>query len=113
MTKTATRIDKKDDSAITHGSGNIFVDLGFEPPEASIMLIHADLMISLKMYLNAQDWTQSEAAKRLGITQPRVSKLLKGRSKDFSIDMLLLFAARLGLEPQLRLAAWPVSPTRR
>jgi predicted transcriptional regulator len=45
----------------------------------------------------------AEAAKRLGITQPRVSRLIKGKWQDFSLDMLLTRAARAGLKPELRL----------
>ena len=63
----------------------MFLDLGLDPAEA-------------------KGWTQAEAARRLGITQPRVSRLIKGRWQDFSLDMLLTLAARAGLEPQLRLA---------
>ena len=48
---------------------------------------------------------QVEAAKRLGTTQPRVSALLKGTWKDFSMDMLLTLATRAGLKPELHLAA--------
>ena len=54
--------------------------------------------------LNQQGLTQAEAAKQLGVTQPRVSALLTGTWKDFSIDMLLTFAARLGLQPRLTYA---------
>jgi predicted XRE-type DNA-binding protein len=50
-------------------------------------------------------WTQSEAAKRLGTTQPRVSALMKGVWRDFSADMLLVLATRVGLRPTLKLAA--------
>jgi len=62
-------------------------------------------MIRMELHLKAQGWTQAEAARRLGITQPRVSRLIKGQWKDFSLDMLLTLAARAGLEPQVRLAA--------
>jgi predicted XRE-type DNA-binding protein len=105
MKKATTRIDKKEDHVITHGSDNIFIDLGFEPAEASIKLMRANLLIDLQTYLEAKDWTQSKTAKRLGITQPRVSRLMKGAAREFSLDMLLLFAARLGLKPEVRLAA--------
>ena len=47
----------------------------------------------------------SEAARRLGVTQPRISRLLKGKWEDFSLDMLLTLATRAGLKPSLRLAA--------
>jgi phage-related protein/predicted XRE-type DNA-binding protein len=87
------------------GSGNVFIDLGFDPAEAKIMALRAEVMIRMEQYLKAQGWTQAEAARRLGITQPRVSRLIKGRWQDFSLDMLLTLAARAGLEPKLRLAA--------
>lgn len=87
------------------GSGNVFLDLGFDPAEAKIMAMRADVMIRMELHLKAQGWSQAEAAKRLGITQPRVSRLIKGKWQDFSLDMLLTLAARAGLEPELRLAA--------
>lgn len=101
---------KKTDSRLSDtrrykGSGNVFLDLGFDPAEAKIMAMRADVMIRMELHLKAQGWSQAEAAKRLGITQPRVSRLLKGKWQDFSLDMLLTLAARAGLEPELRLAA--------
>jgi predicted XRE-type DNA-binding protein len=83
----------------------VFIDLGFDPAEAKVMALRAEAMIRIEQHLRAQGWTQVEAAKRLGVTQPRVSRLLKGRWQDFSLDMLLTLAARAGLEPELRLAA--------
>lgn len=64
-----------DDARITPSSGNVFVDLGFD--EAEIMTMRVDLMVSLEKHIDSQGWTQAETAKRLGITQPRVSKLKK------------------------------------
>ena len=93
------------DTRRTKGSGNVFIDLGFDPAEAKVMALRAEAMIRIEQHLKAQGWTQVEAAKRLGITQPRVSRLIKGRWQDFSLDMLLTLAARAGLEPELRLAA--------
>jgi len=48
--------------------------------------------------------TQEQAAKKLEVKQPSVSALLKGVWKDFSMDMLLTLAGRLGLQPRLVLA---------
>ena len=90
---------------VTPGSDNVFVDLGFDPAEAQVMALRAEVMIRIEQHLKVQGWTQIEAAKRLGITQPRVSKLIKGVWQDFSLDMLLTLAARAGLNPELRLAA--------
>jgi predicted XRE-type DNA-binding protein len=65
-------------------------------------LLRAEVMIRMEQHLKAQGWTQAEAAKRLGITQPRVSRLIKGNWRDFSLDMLLTLAARAGLKPELK-----------
>jgi len=89
----------------TKGSGNVFIDLGFDAAEAKVLALRAEVMIRMEQLLKAQGWTQAEAARRLGITQPRVSRLIKGQWQDFSLDMLLTLAARAGLEPELRLAA--------
>jgi predicted XRE-type DNA-binding protein len=86
-------------------SGNVFLDLGFDPAEAKVMALRAEVMIRMELHLKAQGWTQAETARRLGISQPRVSRLIKGKWQDFSLDMLLTLAARAGLHPELKLAA--------
>lgn len=93
------------DITITDSSGNVFLDLGFPPAEAEVMKLRADVMIRLEQHLRAQGWTQAETARRLGVTQPRISRLLKGKWEDFSLDMLLTLAARAGLHPSVNLAA--------
>ena len=102
MKKTDSRVN---DTRIIKGSGNVFVDLGFDEAEAQVMALRAEVMIRMERHIKAQGWTQAEAAKRLGITQPRVSRLTKGQWQDFSLDMLLTLAARAGMHPELRLAA--------
>lgn len=92
------------DKRIITGSGNVFLDLGFDEAEAEVMALRAELMIRLAERLKTKGWTQAEAAKRLRVTQPRVSKLTKGVWRDFSLDMLLTLAARAGLHAELRLA---------
>ena len=92
------------DDRITPSSGNIFVDLGFDEAEAHVMALRAELMLRLSQELKAKGWTQAQAAKRLGVTQPRVSKLNKGAWQDFSLDMLLTLAGRAGLHAELRVA---------
>lgn len=56
-------------------------------------------------FLKERGWTQAEAARHLGITQPRVSRLLKGKVEEFSLDMLLTLAAQVGLHAELRMNA--------
>lgn len=93
------------DTRVIESSGNVFVDLGFDEAEARVMALRVELMVRLREHLAAQGLTQVQAARQLGVTQPRVSALLKGAWKDFSVDMLLTLAARAGLHPELRLAA--------
>ena len=93
------------DITITESSGNVFLDLGFPPAEAEVMRLRAEVMIRMEQHLRAQGWTQAEAARHLGVTQPRISRLLQGKWEDFSLDMLLTLAARAGLHPSLKLAA--------
>ncbi len=101
MKKSARRWN---DKRITPSSGNVFVDLGFDEAEAHVMALRAELMIRLSKELKAKGWTQAQAAKHLGVTQPRVSKLNKGAWQDFSLDMLLTLAGRAGLQAELRVA---------
>ena len=70
-----------------------------------IMQLRAQVMIHTTQRLKAQGWTQAEAAKHLGITQPRVSRLMQGKAEDFSLDMLLTLAARAGLNTEIRMSS--------
>jgi predicted XRE-type DNA-binding protein len=89
---------------VTPAGRSVFYDLGFDEAEA-VLAMRADLMAALREHITKRGWTQSEAAKELGVTQPRISALMKGAWRDFSADMLLVLAARLGLRPTLKLAA--------
>lgn len=80
---------------IRRGSGNVFQDVGFPPGEAAHLQIRADLMISLNQLLVDRGLTQVRAAKLLGVTQPRVSDLKRGRLELFSIDALVDMFSRL------------------
>jgi predicted XRE-type DNA-binding protein len=79
-------------------SGNVFEDLGFDKAEASTMLFRAKTMLALSRYLRASGKTQTELAELLGIGQSRVSDLMKGKAKLFSLDMLLSLAQRIGMK---------------
>ncbi|MBN9354890.1 helix-turn-helix domain-containing protein [Herbaspirillum huttiense] len=92
------------DDSIVSGSGNVFIDLGFEPAEAEVMLMRVKVLAQTSQRLKEKGWTQAKAAEELGITQPRVSRLLKGKVEDFSLDMLVTLAGKLGLKPQISFA---------
>ena len=89
---------------ITPSSGNVFLDLGFDPAEAEILQLRADVMIAIERAIDQRGWTQAETARHLGINQPRVSRLRKGVWKEFSLDSLLTLAVRIGLKPALHIA---------
>lgn len=93
------------DTRRVKSTGNVFVDLGFDPAEAEVMKLRAEVMLRMEQFVKEKGWTQAEAARHLGVTQPRISRLVKGKWEDFSLDMLLTLAARAGLKPKLRLAA--------
>jgi predicted XRE-type DNA-binding protein len=90
---------------ITKSSGNVFVDLGFDPAEAAVLQMRANLMNDLRLYIEKQKLTQSEAAKRLGIAQSRVSDLVRGKWNKFSLEMLITLEARLGRTIRVEVAA--------
>lgn len=75
--------------------------------EAENMKLRSTLMMALERHIIAKGWTQSEAAKKLGVTQPRVSDLLRGKINLFGLDTLvnMAFAAGLHVEMQVLDAA--------
>jgi predicted XRE-type DNA-binding protein len=67
--------------------------------------MRAEVMASLRNLIVKRGWTQAEAARQLGVTQSRISDLVRGRFEKFSLDMLVTLAARAGRSVKLRLAA--------
>ena len=92
------------DKKITPSSGNVFADLGFDSAEAQLLEMRAKLMIALEKAIKEQNMTQTAAAKILGVSQARVSDLIRHRTEKFSLDMLVTFAAKLGRPAKLTLA---------
>ena len=90
---------------ITPSGGNVFIDLGFPPEEAAVLAMRADLMAQLRLAVEKRNWSQVEAAEVLGISQSRVSDLVRGKWDKFSLDMLVTLATRAGLHYELKLAA--------
>ncbi len=88
---------------IVVGSDNVFRDLGFPEAEAQNLLLRADLVVHIRKVIDKLGVTQAEAAKRAGITQPRMNDLIKGRTHKFTLDALVNVAASLGYSVQLKL----------
>lgn len=87
---------------MTKSTGNVFRDIGFPREEAEHLLVRADLMIQVQKLITSRRLKQKAAAKILGVTQPRVSDLLRGRIDLFSTDALIDLLARLGVEVRLK-----------
>lgn len=77
-------------------SGNVFADLGFA--DAEDRLAKAELAIKIAEILRRRKLTQTQAAAVLGVDQPKVSALIRGRLSGFSIERLLRFLLRLGTD---------------
>jgi predicted XRE-type DNA-binding protein len=82
---------------ITKGSANVFEDLGFDVQESQNLLLRSQTMIALVQWFNACGLTQAAAAKVLGVTQPRLNQLLKGKIEIFSLDAMVNMATSAGM----------------
>ncbi len=89
---------------ITRSSGNVFEDLRFGREEAEHLRIRSALMATLCEVIESRGLTQKRAAQELGVTQPRISDLVRGKIDLFSIDTLVDMLARAGLQVEMRVA---------
>jgi predicted XRE-type DNA-binding protein len=95
---------------VTIGSGNVFRDLGFAAPEEE--LAKAKLASRIRQIVAGRHLTQTEAAARMGIDQPKVSALLNGRLANFSSDRLMRLLTALGQDVDIVLRNKPRSRAR-
>ena len=91
--------------AVANSSGNVFIDLGYPPEEAAILQMRADLMADLRKFIKAKKLTQAKAAEILGVSQFRVSDLIRGKWEKFSLEMVITLATRAGMHVTLKKAA--------
>lgn len=82
---------------VHRSTGNVFQDVGFPPEEAENLRIRSELMIQVRKILEGRKLTQAAAAKLFGVTQPRISDLVRGRIELFSIDGLINMLAHAGV----------------
>ena len=94
---------------VTKGSGDVFADLGFSQGQRRNLRMRSQLMTALRGFIEKKGLTQAEAAKRLRVTQPRISDLMRGKLSRFSLDTLVNMSTDAGLEVDLRITAKSVS----
>ena len=98
MKKTTRKSD-------TESSGNIFIDLGFPPHEAAVMLLRCELAEALRKWIDREGITQAEAAERLGVAQPRISEISRNKVDKLSLDYLVGLCSKAGVAVKVRTAA--------
>ena len=75
------------------------------PEQAANLRARAELMQQIAAVVKDKDWTQAEAAKRCGVTQPRLNDLLRGKVSRFSLDALVNIATAIGRRVHVELEA--------
>ena len=89
----------------TRGGENLFVDCGFPPTEAENLRIRAKMMMALTGYIQERKITQSRAARIMGVSQPRISDLVRGKIGLFTIDTLVNMVTAAGLKVDVDITA--------
>jgi predicted XRE-type DNA-binding protein len=84
---------------------NVWDAIADSPEEAANLELRYVLMEKVAGIIKQNEWTQAEAAKRCGVSQPRINDLLRGRIARFSVDALVNIAAALGRKVKVRLEA--------
>lgn len=98
MKKTTRKSDME-------SSGNIFIDLGFQPHEAAVMLLRCELAEALRKWIDREGITQAQAAERLGVAQPRISEISRNKVDKLSLDYLVGLCAKAGVAVKVKTAA--------
>ncbi len=83
---------------VRKSSGNVFRDLGYSPEDADNLKVRSELMISLTQLIESRGLTQAQAAKLLGVSQPRISDLMRGKVQLFSVDGLIEMLGHAGAQ---------------
>ncbi len=96
---------KSIDARITPGSENVFLDLGFPPHEAAVLLLRCELAEALRRWMDCEGLTQAQAAERLGVAQPRMSEIARNKVDKLSLDYLVGLCSKAGVSVGVKLAA--------
>jgi predicted XRE-type DNA-binding protein len=100
----------KRENSYTVSSGNVFADLGLKNPEEA--LAKAELAHKIAALIRDKGLTQVQTAKLLGVDQPKVSSLIRGRLSGFSLERLMRFLLLLGQDIKITVRACPGTRTR-
>ncbi len=98
-------MSKAKGTKLRRGRGNVFLDLGFPPHEAAVMLLRCELAEALRKWMDREGYTQAQAAQRLGVSQPRISEIVRNKVDKVSLDYLVSLCARAGVSVKVKMAA--------
>ena len=108
MSKIRTHVVDGEPVTIETGSGNVFADLGLPDPEER--LLKANIAIEIANLVKAKALTQTQAARLVGLSQPKISDILRGRLAGYSVERLLSVVNRLGRSVEVRISAQERAP---
>lgn len=94
-------VTRSTDEAVERGSGNVFADL--ERPESDIHFLKARLVDRIDGIIRDRRLTQAKAAALLGISQPDVSRLLRGNFREYSVERLLRLLTLIGRDVEIHI----------
>jgi predicted XRE-type DNA-binding protein len=103
-------MNEEDMIEVETGSGNVFADLGL--PDADAHLLKAQLVSRIDGIIRRRKLTQAKAAELLGLSQPDISRLLRGHFRDFSLERLLRLLMALGRDVEIVIRRKPKSRAR-
>jgi predicted XRE-type DNA-binding protein len=87
------------ETAVTYSTGDVFHDLGL--PDADELVAKSNLAIAIHDTIKERGLTQGQAAELMGVDQPKVSKIVRGRLSEFSTERLLNYLLHLGLNIEI------------
>jgi len=90
-------------------SGDLYQDLGFPPEKAELLNIKTKLGIEIENYIETNNLKQDEAAKKMGISRPRLRKLINGSLELFTVDALIQMLAKIGKRTEVKVKKVRVS----
>ena len=85
--------------------GNVFAALGFSREEAAVFAMRVELALVIRDFVERRKFTQTEAAKFFGVTQPKISRVLANRLQGFTIDYLVKLVSKTGKQSHLSFSA--------
>ena len=83
-------------------SGNVFEDLGFDPAEAEVLKVKAQLKLDIEKEIEARGLSQAKAAQLVGIARPAFNRLMNNKLEGISVDKMIHMKYQLGLGTEVR-----------